>query len=121
MARRTDLTPMPLFDAHGSPSSLGQRWKQWLTKFQTYVTASGITDDTQKRVMLLYLAGSAVQDIFETLSDTQVKQKILRLHLRNLLSTSLQRKMRRMKCMYFAKLDNMRKKHSHSLKQDFAS
>ena len=70
MARHIDLTPMPPFDAHGSPSSLGQRWKQWLTRFQTYVTASGITDDTQKRAMLLYLAGPAVQDIFEKLSDT---------------------------------------------------
>ena len=70
MARRIDLTPMSPFDAHGSPSSLGQRWKQWLTRFQTYVTASGITDDTQKRAMLLYLAGPAVQVIFETLLDT---------------------------------------------------
>ena len=72
MARRIDLTPMPPFDAHGSPSSLGQRWKQWLTRFKTYITASGITDDTQKRAMLLYLAGLAVQDIFETLSDTSI-------------------------------------------------
>ena len=70
MARRIDLTPMPPFDAHGSPSSLGQHWKQWLTRFQTYVTASGITDDTQKRAMLLYLAGPAVQDMFDTLSET---------------------------------------------------
>ena len=68
--RCIDLTPTPSFDAHGSPSSLGQHWKQWLTRFQTYVTASGITDDTQKRAMLLYLTGPAVQDIFETLSDT---------------------------------------------------
>ena len=70
MARHIDLIPMPPFDAHGSPSSLDQRWKQRLTRFQTYITASGITDDTQKRAMLLYLAGPAVQDIFETLSDT---------------------------------------------------
>ena len=70
MARRIDLTPMPPFDAHWSPSSLGQRWKPWLTRFQTYVTANGITDDTQKRAMLLYLAGPAVQDILEALSDT---------------------------------------------------
>ena len=57
MARRIDLTPMPLFDAHGSPSSLGQHWKQWLTRSQTYVTASGITDDTQKRTMITATSG----------------------------------------------------------------
>ena len=70
MARRIDLISMPPFDAHGSPSTLDQRWKQWLTKFQTYFTASGITDDTQKRAMLLYLAGPAVKNVFETLPDT---------------------------------------------------
>ena len=71
MARRIDLTPKPPFDTHRSSSSLGQRWRQWLTRFQTYITArditaSGITDDTQKRAMLLYLARPVVQDIFET-------------------------------------------------------
>ena len=35
-----------------------------------YVGASGVTDDTQKRQLLLHCAGESVQDIFFTLADT---------------------------------------------------
>ena len=51
-------------------SSLCQRWQRWLRSFELYVGASGVTDDSQKRQLLLHCAGESVQDIFFTLADT---------------------------------------------------
>ena len=67
MAMKVDLPPLPQFDPHSDQSSLSQRWKSWTKQFETYLI---VTDDTQKRAMLLYQAGSTTQNIFETLSDT---------------------------------------------------
>ena len=41
-----------------------------MKRFETYLVAANITDNKQKCAMLLYQAGSAAQDIFETLPDT---------------------------------------------------
>ena len=70
MASKIDLAPLPQFDPLSEPSSLSQRWKSWTKRFQTYVAALGIKDDKQKRALLLYQAGEATQEIFETLEDT---------------------------------------------------
>ena len=70
MATRVDLPPLPPFDALSDQSSLSQRWKTWIKRFETYIVATNITDDKQKRAMLLYQAGPDMQDIFETLEDT---------------------------------------------------
>ena len=50
--------------------SVGPSWDRSKTLLQYYVDARGITVDNRKRALLLHLAGSAVQDIFATLSDT---------------------------------------------------
>ena len=70
MATKVDLPPLLQFDPNSDQSLLSQRWKSWTKRFETYLIATNITNDTQKRAMLLYQAGSATQDIFETLSDT---------------------------------------------------
>ena len=70
MATRVDLPPLPPFDALSDQSSLSQRWKTWIKRFETYIVATNITDDKPKRAMLLYQAGPDTQDIFETLEDT---------------------------------------------------
>ena len=70
MAAKIELTPLPPFDPISDPSSLSQRWKTWAKRFKTYLTALNITDDGQKRAILLYQAGEATQEIFETLPDT---------------------------------------------------
>ena len=57
MAVRIDLSP---FD----PTSIGQRWKNWIKRFKSYLTAMNIEDDEQKRALLLYQAGEATQEIF---------------------------------------------------------
>ena len=55
---------MPAFDAVGEPAALAQRLLTWKEEFELYVTASGISDPTQKRALLLHLAGPKVRDIF---------------------------------------------------------
>ncbi len=52
------------FDAVGEPATLAQRWTTWKEEFELFVTASGISDPTQKRALLLHLAGPKVRDIF---------------------------------------------------------
>lgn len=70
MARRLDLTPLVPFDPLSDPTSLSQRWKTWKRRFETYLVALDIKEDTQKRALLLYQAGEATQEIFDTLQDT---------------------------------------------------
>ena len=70
MASKIDLAPLPQFDPLSEPSSLSQRWKSWTKRFQTYVAALDIKEDKQKRALLLYQAGEATQEIFETLEGT---------------------------------------------------
>ena len=67
---KIDLAPLPPFDPFSDPSSLSQRWKIWTKRFQTYIAAMNITNDKQKRALLLYQAGEATQEIFETLPET---------------------------------------------------
>ena len=70
MALKIDLAPLPQFDLLSEPSSLSKHWKNWMKCFQTYVAALDIKEDKQKRVLLLYQAGEATQEIFETLEST---------------------------------------------------
>ena len=58
------LPGLPAFDAVGEPATLTQRWITWKEEFELYITASGISDPTQKRALLLHLAGQIVRDIF---------------------------------------------------------
>ena len=70
MAVRLDLAPLPPFDQVSEPSSIVQRWKSWTKRFQTYLIAADVKEDKQKRALLLYQAGEATQEIFETIPDT---------------------------------------------------
>ena len=58
------LPGLQAFDAVGEPATLAQRWLTWKDEFELYVTASGISDPTQKKALLLHLAGPKVRDIF---------------------------------------------------------
>ena len=61
------------FKVGADATSVGQRWERWKSSFELYVAASGITCDTQKRALLLRCAGSEVQDVFNTMTDTGTK------------------------------------------------
>jgi hypothetical protein len=69
MAARVDLPSMPQFDPRVDYNSLATRWEQWLKRFHLYLRAGKITDKTQQRALLLYMAGPQVQTIFETLAN----------------------------------------------------
>ena len=53
-------------------SSISKRWEIWLRDFSMFVVANGIADEdnTRKRALLLYMAGSRIREIFATLPDT---------------------------------------------------
>ena len=44
--------------------------EKWLQRFQNFLIAIDIKDDTRKRAMLLHYAGEGGQDVFDTLLDT---------------------------------------------------
>jgi len=70
MAGKLNLAPLPPFDPLSEPSSLSQRWKSWIERFETYIATMKITDNKQMRALLLYQAGEAAQEIFDTLQNT---------------------------------------------------
>ena len=72
-----DLTRVKPFDPHGEPSGVGRRWQRWLKSFLVYADSKGLLiaadkadNKVQRRALLLHSAGEAVQEIFETLTDT---------------------------------------------------
>ena len=71
MAMKIYLTPLPPFDPLTEPkaSSISQRCKSWKHRFETYLVTLNITEDKQKRALLLYQAGQATQEIFDTRRD----------------------------------------------------
>ena len=62
------LPNFPPFKVHVDGNA-GPRWKKWLGRFERLTIAMGITDDKQKRALLLHYGGPEVDEIFETLQD----------------------------------------------------
>ena len=63
-----DLAAPKEFEISSDPSTVAQRWKKWVISFQFYLTATGVTQEEQKRALLLHVAGTKVQEVFSTLS-----------------------------------------------------
>ena len=63
-----DVGCLEAFDPKGDPHSLSQRWKRWKRAFNLYVTGKGVTNDAQKRALLLHVAGMDVQEMYFTLA-----------------------------------------------------
>ena len=72
MSHAISLQPVPEFNPNSVEvgASLATLWKKWLADFEMFITAAGITDDTRKRALLLYQAGSRVREIFGQLENT---------------------------------------------------
>ena len=65
------ITPMPEFCPDAKlGTSLATKWNNWQSDFDMYLTASGVTDPTRKRSLLLYQAGPRVREIFKQIPDT---------------------------------------------------
>ena len=63
-----DLAAPKEFEISSDPSTVPQRWKKWVISFQFYLTATGVTEEEQKRALLLHVAGTEVQEVFSILS-----------------------------------------------------
>ena len=70
MTKVLDLPAIPSF-SETETSSFAQRWDKWTKSLDYYIRASGISDQKQKRAILLHLAGADVREIFETLPETE--------------------------------------------------
>eukprot|EP00794_Sanderia_malayensis_P017235 gene17235-18956_t len=71
MAFSLNLQPLPEFNPEIEiGASISARWRQWLRDFDTFLVASGVTDSTRQRALLLYQAGSRVREIFSQLEET---------------------------------------------------
>ena len=70
VAGRLDLSPLATFDPVIGPSSLRQRWNSWKRCFDINIAALNINDDKPKRAVLLYQAGQATQEVFDTIPET---------------------------------------------------
>jgi hypothetical protein len=58
----------------------GQRWTKWLSGFETYIQASGVTDDHRILHTLLHTVGPRVKEIYDNLGGAgtygEAKQKL---------------------------------------------
>ena len=75
MAKAVDINCPTSFNPKGEPTGLGLHWKNWSKAFDLYVVAAGISDDTQKKALMIHCAGEDVQEVVETLpgpTDTYV-------------------------------------------------
>ena len=57
------LSPPPQFPVFQSLSDAHTRWQKWLIQFNMYLSASGVTNDGQRRHLLLYIAGPELQSV----------------------------------------------------------
>jgi hypothetical protein len=64
MAKVLDLPAIPPFSV-SETSSLAQRWDKWTNSLDYYIRASGISDQNQKRAILLHLAGAELQQKYK--------------------------------------------------------
>ena len=65
------IQAVPPFKPTGEPSSVAQRWTHWRKSFEYFLIASGITDGTRKRALLLHSTGAATQTFYDTLEDAE--------------------------------------------------
>ena len=63
----TFMSNIKPFDIHSEPNTVGTRWRRWTGRFDTYLTAAAIANDGRKKAQLLFLAGEAVEDLYNTI------------------------------------------------------
>ncbi|XP_076801019.1 uncharacterized protein LOC143445651 [Clavelina lepadiformis] len=66
-----DMRLLKVFDVKGDPHSLSQRWRKWTRSFNLYVNGVGVTDNVQKKSLLLHTAGEEVQELYYSLVSEQ--------------------------------------------------
>ena len=66
------LPNFPTFEVH-LDGNTGPRWKKWVTRLERLLTAMNITDKQQKKALMLHFVGPEVDEIFDTLEDTEAE------------------------------------------------
>ena len=56
------------FQSHGDQNIIAQRWNKSKKSFNYLLAASGFTEGTRKKALLLHLVGTGTQDIYDTLT-----------------------------------------------------
>ena len=67
-----DVESLTAFDPKGDLNGISQRWKRWKRSFASYLTGKGVTDDKQKRALLLHAAGVDAQIYFTMVSEEEI-------------------------------------------------
>ena len=67
-----DVGSLTAFDPKGDLNGISQRWKRWKRSFPSYLTGKGVTDDKQKRALLLHAARVDVQIYFTMVSEEEI-------------------------------------------------
>ena len=70
MAKAIDIKCPSVFNTKGDTTSVGSRWKKWVNGFDLYITVAGVSDDNQKRALMLHCAGEDVQEIVDTVPES---------------------------------------------------
>ena len=58
----------------GEANNLSQPWKRWKRAFNLYVTGKDVSNDAQKRALLLHVLGMDVKELYFTLTGEVLKQ-----------------------------------------------
>ena len=70
MTQSAPVQPMPEFNQGAEVvASVATRWTTWLSDFEMFLLASGITDTKHQRALFLYTAGPRVREIFKQISN----------------------------------------------------
>ncbi|CAB4029330.1 Hypothetical predicted protein [Paramuricea clavata] len=66
----SSLAPFSPFNVEDDSTATVQRWTKWKKRFENFLLAMDIDDETRKRALLSHYIGSSAFDIFETIKDT---------------------------------------------------
>ena len=72
MAANLPFFPTFTLDDAGPP---GPRWKKYISRFKNLIIALDVKDKARQRALLLHYAGEDVNDIFETLPETDAGEE----------------------------------------------
>ncbi|KAK9703504.1 RNase H-like domain found in reverse transcriptase [Popillia japonica] len=69
MLSTPNIQSLDVHDGRNDPSTLGERWKKWINRFENFIIAANITEEERKRAMLLHLIGENAFDLYQSLPD----------------------------------------------------
>ena len=75
MTTSASLPDFKKFDIHTEPTSLGIRWKAWVSEFGNLLIALGITDKKRQRALMLYYGGEELYQIYKSLVPADFEEE----------------------------------------------